>query len=62
MMPMILSANGSGILKCWADASFAVHPSMRGQWGGGAVLGMRIYHSKIHQVEDQYSKLYRDVD
>jgi hypothetical protein len=28
MMPLILSANGSGILKWWVDASFTVHPNM----------------------------------
>jgi hypothetical protein len=38
-MPMILSANGSGILKWWVDASLAVHPSMRGHLGGGLYLG-----------------------
>jgi hypothetical protein len=27
-MPLILSANGSGILKWWVDASFDVHPNM----------------------------------
>jgi hypothetical protein len=27
-MLLILSANGSGILKWWVDASFAVHPNM----------------------------------
>jgi hypothetical protein len=27
-MPLIMSANGSGILKWWVDASFAVHPHM----------------------------------
>jgi hypothetical protein len=39
MMPLILSANGSGILKWWVDASFAVRPSMRGHSGGGLSLG-----------------------
>jgi hypothetical protein len=29
-MPLILSVNGSGILKWWVDTSFAVHPNMRG--------------------------------
>jgi hypothetical protein len=29
-MPLILSDNGSGILKWWVDASFDVHPNMRG--------------------------------
>jgi hypothetical protein len=38
-MPLILSANGSGILKWWVDASFAVHPNMHGDSGGGLSLG-----------------------
>jgi hypothetical protein len=38
-MPLILSANGSGILKWWVDASFAVHPNMREHLGGGMSLG-----------------------
>jgi hypothetical protein len=38
-MPLILSANGSGILKWWVDASFDVHPNMRGHSGGGLSLG-----------------------
>jgi hypothetical protein len=38
-MPLILSANGSGILKWWVDASFTVHPNMRGHSGGGLPLG-----------------------
>jgi hypothetical protein len=38
-MPLILSANGSGILKWWVDAFFAVHPNMRGHSGGGLSLG-----------------------
>ena len=39
MLPLILSANGSGILKWWIDAAFAVHPNMRGHSGGGLSLG-----------------------
>jgi hypothetical protein len=38
-MPLILSANGSGILKWWVDGSFAVHPNMRGHTGGGLSMG-----------------------
>ena len=34
-MPLILSANGMGILKWWVDASFAVHPNLCGHSGGG---------------------------
>jgi hypothetical protein len=39
MMPLILIANGSCILKWWVDASFAVHPNMRGHSGGGLSQG-----------------------
>jgi hypothetical protein len=39
MIPLILSATGSGILKWWVDALFAVHPNIRGHSGGGLSLG-----------------------
>jgi hypothetical protein len=38
-MPLILSANGSSILKWWVDVSFAVHPNTSGHSGGGLSLG-----------------------
>jgi hypothetical protein len=38
-MLLILSANGSGILKWWVDASFVVHPIIHGHPGGGLSLG-----------------------
>jgi hypothetical protein len=38
-MPLVLSSNGSGILKWWVDAAFAVHPNMRGHSGGGLSMG-----------------------
>jgi hypothetical protein len=38
-MPLILSANGSHMLKWWVDASFAVHPNLQGHAGGGLSLG-----------------------
>jgi hypothetical protein len=38
-MPLTLIANGSGILKWWVDASFAVQLNMRGHSGGGLSLG-----------------------
>jgi hypothetical protein len=38
-MPLLLSAKGSGILKWWVDASFAVHPNMRSHSEGGLSLG-----------------------
>ena len=38
-LPLILSANGSGILKWWVDAAYAVHLNMRGHSGGGLSMG-----------------------
>jgi hypothetical protein len=38
-MPLILSANGSGILKWHVDGSYTVHPNMRGHTGGGLMMG-----------------------
>jgi hypothetical protein len=38
-LPLIMSASGSGILKWWINASFAVHPNMRGHTGGGLSMG-----------------------
>jgi hypothetical protein len=38
-LPLILSANGTGILKWWLDAAFAVHPNMQGHSPGGLSLG-----------------------
>jgi hypothetical protein len=28
LLPLILSANGTGILKWWVDAAFSVHSNM----------------------------------
>jgi len=38
-MILTLGANGLGILKWYVDASYAVHPNMRGQTGGGLTMG-----------------------
>jgi hypothetical protein len=38
-LPLILSADGSGILKWWIDGSHAVHQNMRGHTGAGFSLG-----------------------
>ena len=39
-LPLILGANGSGMLKWWIDGSYAVHPNMRGHTGGGLSMGI----------------------
>ena len=38
-MPLILGGDSSGVLNWYVDASFAVHPNMRGHTGGGLTLG-----------------------
>jgi hypothetical protein len=38
-LPLILGADGTGILKWYVDGSYAVHPNMRGHTNGGLTLG-----------------------
>ena len=38
-LPLILRADGSGLLKWYIDASHGVHPNMRGHTGGGLTMG-----------------------
>jgi hypothetical protein len=39
LRPLILSADGSGVLMWYVDASFAVHPNMRSHTGGVFTMG-----------------------
>jgi hypothetical protein len=39
-LPLIHVANGTGVLSWYVDASFAVHPDMRGHTGGAMTMGM----------------------
>jgi hypothetical protein len=39
LRPLILSADGSGVLMWYVDASFSVHPNMRSHTGGGLTMG-----------------------
>jgi len=39
LRPLIPSANGSGVLMWYVDASFAVHPNMCSRNGGGLTMG-----------------------
>ena len=38
-LPLILGGDNTGIVKWYVDASFAVHPNMRGHTGGAVTLG-----------------------
>ncbi len=39
-LPLILVADGTGVLSWYVDALFAVHPDMRGHTGGTMIMGM----------------------
>ncbi len=39
LRPLIMSADGSGVLMWYVDASFAVHPNMCSHTGGGLTTG-----------------------
>jgi len=57
LLPLLLSANGSHILKWYIDASFAVHYNFRGHSGGGLTLGrgMPIVGSNKHKLNTRSS-------
>jgi hypothetical protein len=38
-LPLILGPDNTGAMEWFVDASFAVHPNMRGHTGGGLTLG-----------------------
>jgi hypothetical protein len=38
-LPLILAADGTGVLSWYVDASFAVHPDVRGHTGGAMTMG-----------------------
>ena len=37
-LPLICSADGTGMLKWWIDGLFAVHPNMHGHTRGGPAV------------------------
>ncbi len=37
--PLVLGADNNGLLMCYVDALFAVHPNMCGHTGGGLKMG-----------------------
>ena len=60
--PLILSADGSGVLMWYVDASFAVHPNMRCHTGGGLTMGrgfpiVSSTKQKLHTRSSTESKL-----
>ena len=54
---LILGADGTGILKCYVDASFAVHANMQGYTGGALMMGQGfpIVSLTKHKINTQSS-------
>ena len=49
-LPLTLAADGSGCIKWWVDASFAVHPDMKGHTGATMSMGKgSVYSSSTRQ-------------
>ena len=45
-MPRYIGADGINVLKTYVDASYAVHPDIRGHTGGAMSLGKGVFHTK----------------
>ena len=56
-LPLILGADGTGILNWYVDASFAVHANIRGHTGGALAMGQGfpIVSSTKHKIITQSS-------
>ena len=56
-MPLILGANGTGMLKWYVDGSYGVHLNIRGHSGGGLTMGrgFLITASKKQKLNTQSS-------
>ena len=51
LCPLILSADGSGVLMWYVNASFAVHPNMCSHTGGGLGRGFPIVSSTKQKLK-----------
>lgn len=61
-LPLVLGADGTGVLSWYVDASFAVHPDMRGHTGGLMTMGrgcpmMRSTKAKLNTRSSTESEL-----
>ena len=56
-IPLILSAEKSGIIKWYIDGSYDVHPNMRGHTGRGLAMGqgLPILESIKHKISTRIS-------
>ncbi len=57
-LPLILAANGTGVLSWYVDALFAVHHDMKGHTGGTMTMGTRfpLDKSTKHKLNTRSSK------
>jgi hypothetical protein len=61
-LPLTLSSDGSGTLAWWADASFAVHPDMKGHTGGILSMGRgAVYTTSTRQKLSKHSPINSEL-
>jgi hypothetical protein len=61
-MPLTLSGDASGKIQWWVDASYAVHPDMKGHTGGTMSLGSgSVYSISIKQKMVSWSSTESEV-
>ena len=48
-MPRIIGMDGLSIIKIYVDASYTVHPDMRGHSGSLITVGKRVIHIKTNK-------------
>ncbi len=58
-LPLILTANGTGVLSWYVDASFAMHPDMRGHTGGATTMGTRFFWTSQPNTNSTHVDLRR---
>ena len=61
-LPLVLSADDSGLIRWWMDAAFAVHPDMKGHTGGTMSLGKgSVYSTSAKQKMNSRSSTESEV-
>jgi hypothetical protein len=62
-LPLILAADGTGVLSWYVDALFAVHPDMKGHTGGAMTMGtgFPLDNSTKHKL-NTHSSMESEID
>jgi hypothetical protein len=58
-LALTLSSDGRGMLAWWVDASYAVHPDMKGHTGGVLSMGQGAVYSTSTRQKTRHSQFHR---